>query len=464
MFSAIVTAFTVESYQWLQEDPAQRSANLLAQISLQLSSFSLSPVSVNSTAPPLPPPSPFRPESTDIAINMMWFLSLTLSLLASFFTIAVQQWLRAYMLPRHLSVRESIRLREQRYEALLYCQVPNLISFLPILLQAAVVLFLFGVYFLLRELSHPITTAFAVISGVPFLLYFISLFLPLFWRACPYKSPLIPAIAVIMNWFMFIFTFIFLLIVHPIGGFVAWLQEHQHSAGFRQRTLERLVHSFEGYLARRVRTLIHMAGSTLLTTSADFWPQREVRNLMQDGANVDFAEVDKDSMELAPYYMSFAQLKCLQPCAAELSPEAAIKIVFAWMSIWLGDFGGASFVMEDLWSPIDLNVLYYRVNSDLTLHFRDYLLNALPQDWTAVDWWLDNDTPAALLVLTEMEEALPAQAETRNALTQKLFYAWKALTAEDILYRDRNWAHVPAMCLLQLVLHRDQHTWTERGV
>ncbi|KIP01900.1 hypothetical protein PHLGIDRAFT_96573, partial [Phlebiopsis gigantea 11061_1 CR5-6] len=32
LFSAIVTAFTIESYQWLQDDPAQMSVQLLSQI------------------------------------------------------------------------------------------------------------------------------------------------------------------------------------------------------------------------------------------------------------------------------------------------------------------------------------------------------------------------------------------------------------------------------------------------
>ncbi|PFH46085.1 hypothetical protein AMATHDRAFT_156374 [Amanita thiersii Skay4041] len=39
LFSATVTAFTVESYQWLQEDYTQTSALLLAQISLQVNAI-----------------------------------------------------------------------------------------------------------------------------------------------------------------------------------------------------------------------------------------------------------------------------------------------------------------------------------------------------------------------------------------------------------------------------------------
>ncbi|EJD36891.1 hypothetical protein AURDEDRAFT_22995, partial [Auricularia subglabra TFB-10046 SS5] len=32
LFSAVVTAFSIESYQWLQDDPNAKAAELLAQI------------------------------------------------------------------------------------------------------------------------------------------------------------------------------------------------------------------------------------------------------------------------------------------------------------------------------------------------------------------------------------------------------------------------------------------------
>lgn len=194
-----MTAFTIESYQWLQEDPAETSVQLLAQISLQLSSFTVGQGFVNSTTGTLPPAPPFKPEKNDVTINMLWFLSLTLSLLASFFTLAVQQWLRAYILPKNLAVRDAVRLRQSRHEAFIFWQVPNIIMFLPVVLQGSVILFLVGVCYLLQSLNHPITTAFAVVSGIPFFLYAISLVLPLIWPSCPFKSPLVPATVVVLN-------------------------------------------------------------------------------------------------------------------------------------------------------------------------------------------------------------------------------------------------------------------------
>lgn len=124
---------------------------------------------------------------------MLWVLSLTLSLVAAFFAIAVQQWLRAFPLPRSLSVQDAVRLRHSRFSGLIRWQVPDVITLLPVLLQVAVVFFLVGLYLLLRKINHPISIAYAVISGLPFFLYAITLFLPLIDPSCPFKSPLVPS-------------------------------------------------------------------------------------------------------------------------------------------------------------------------------------------------------------------------------------------------------------------------------
>ncbi|EKM53994.1 uncharacterized protein PHACADRAFT_122677, partial [Phanerochaete carnosa HHB-10118-sp] len=156
LFSTVVTGFTVESFSWLQEDPADTTNRLLLQMSAQMASFSTSPGFINSTAPPAPQnitSTVFQPDSTDVTINMLWFLSLTLSLLAAFFSIAVQQWLRALPLPGHLPVLDSIRLWEYRTDQLVLWQLPNIIILLPVSLQVSVVLFLTGLYQLLRSLN-----------------------------------------------------------------------------------------------------------------------------------------------------------------------------------------------------------------------------------------------------------------------------------------------------------------------
>ncbi|KZV96318.1 hypothetical protein EXIGLDRAFT_643245, partial [Exidia glandulosa HHB12029] len=78
LFSAVVTAFAIESYQWLQDDPADASAELLRQAVVLLSALA------NQTpTSPTTQRGPALPESVVVRINVYWFLSLVLSLSAA---------------------------------------------------------------------------------------------------------------------------------------------------------------------------------------------------------------------------------------------------------------------------------------------------------------------------------------------------------------------------------------------
>ncbi len=209
LLSAVVTAFTVESYQWLRDDPAATSVILLAQISDKMTSFSIAPGFINSTDPN---PRPIDTSSFDIPdavkINMLWILSLTFSLIAAFLALAVQQWLRHIPVPEDMTIRQSARLRQFRQEGLGHWRVPMLVSFLPILVQVAVILFLVGLIYLLRPLNHDIGLAFTVVAGSLLSSFAITAFLPFYYRDCPYKSSFFPTI---------------LSIVQPIAKFIVYI-------------------------------------------------------------------------------------------------------------------------------------------------------------------------------------------------------------------------------------------------
>ena len=92
LFSAVVTAFLIESYSWLQADPGDQSVKLLTQISSQLSSLSMS--AVNASLPEQDDSLlAYHPSHLQVRVNVLWFLSLFISLIAALFAILVQQWL-----------------------------------------------------------------------------------------------------------------------------------------------------------------------------------------------------------------------------------------------------------------------------------------------------------------------------------------------------------------------------------
>ena len=82
LFSAILTAFVVESYTILQPDGTQITNQLLADISIELRG--------GNVTKPTPPVASFTPTTAARWINALFFLSLVLSLTAALFTLLVK--------------------------------------------------------------------------------------------------------------------------------------------------------------------------------------------------------------------------------------------------------------------------------------------------------------------------------------------------------------------------------------
>jgi hypothetical protein len=87
LFSAVLTAFVVESYQLLQPDNESASAQALSAISLQLQALSLGN---GSTALPFISSNEPTPTSA-IVLNTLWFIALTASVVSAFFGILLKQ-------------------------------------------------------------------------------------------------------------------------------------------------------------------------------------------------------------------------------------------------------------------------------------------------------------------------------------------------------------------------------------
>ncbi|ESK94074.1 hypothetical protein Moror_12819 [Moniliophthora roreri MCA 2997] len=200
LFSAVVTAFLIESYQWLSEDPADTTVALLIQLSAQLNA----PQSIPAERPP------FEAGSFSIRVNCLWFLSLILSLTSALFGLLCKQWLREHQRDTQTSTPgEELALRQLRRESFEKWGVSSFLSALPILLEVALLLFFVGVLDLLWNRNRiPFAICFVTVmlsTG----LYFVTTVLPTLtvpgdqggkivnWRfnelsyqfVCPYKLP-----------------------------------------------------------------------------------------------------------------------------------------------------------------------------------------------------------------------------------------------------------------------------------
>ncbi|KZV95931.1 hypothetical protein EXIGLDRAFT_583136, partial [Exidia glandulosa HHB12029] len=84
LFSAVATAFVIESYQFLQLDNAAYAAAAL---------YILVAASNHSTGMTLPPPPDLTYKSSlSRWINGLWFTSILLSLAVAFLSILAKQW------------------------------------------------------------------------------------------------------------------------------------------------------------------------------------------------------------------------------------------------------------------------------------------------------------------------------------------------------------------------------------
>jgi hypothetical protein len=188
LFSATVAAFIIESYQNLSPNSSDTTNALLTQISQQLVDISGTPLkSVAAQSG-----QPFKPTASAIRVNVLWFLSLVLSLTCALSATLMQQWARRY---RELAQRRGAFHRRGRMRAYIFDGVNRFgmaraVATMPTLLHISVFLFFAG----LVDFLFPIykTVAYATLACIMvFALAYANLtVLPNIYPDCPYDTPL----------------------------------------------------------------------------------------------------------------------------------------------------------------------------------------------------------------------------------------------------------------------------------
>ena len=194
MFSAVITAFIIESYKNLQQQPEDLTNQILIQLSAQIASLSLNNNLINSTVPSFTTPTFQKPQYT-ILLNTLWLLSLVISLITASLGILIKQWLHELLSYDTHDPKERLKLRFFREAGLERWKIFALASALPLLLQIALLLFLIGLGFFLHQQDSIVAW---VTTGVmiPWLVTFLlTVSLQLFALQCPYKLPLLKTLS-----------------------------------------------------------------------------------------------------------------------------------------------------------------------------------------------------------------------------------------------------------------------------
>ncbi|KAK0459905.1 hypothetical protein IW261DRAFT_1290017, partial [Armillaria novae-zelandiae] len=152
LFSAVVTTFVAQTSQSLQADYAQVSASLLFEMVLIQRAIANGSSLDNVPVSSLNPFTTFTPATTDVWVNGLWFMSLSLSLATALVAVLVKQWLHHYLaLPLGTS-REHSLVRHYRYVGFQKWHVLVIIGLLPVLMHLALGIFFVGLTIFLAPL------------------------------------------------------------------------------------------------------------------------------------------------------------------------------------------------------------------------------------------------------------------------------------------------------------------------
>ncbi|KAJ6549290.1 hypothetical protein DFH09DRAFT_620184, partial [Mycena vulgaris] len=186
LFSASLVAFLIESYKTLTPNSGDTTVLLLTQISSQLAA------AANGTPFTVVPRPHFTPPTSLLVCNILWFISLGLSLTCALFATLVEQWAREFMHKADMRSAPVIRARvfSYLYYGLKRFKMHTIVGIIPLLLHVSLLFFFAGlVAFLI-----PVNTVITIVTGIILLIvatgYSLLTILPLVYIDCPYRTPL----------------------------------------------------------------------------------------------------------------------------------------------------------------------------------------------------------------------------------------------------------------------------------
>jgi hypothetical protein len=200
LFSAIVTAFLMNSYKSLQPDSGDAMIVLLIQISGQLATVTNGSQPASSIL--ASNPSLFTPKTSALYVNALWFLSLGFSLACALAATLVEQWTQYYSLAiqRRPVAHKRARIRAYLYEGLQTYGMGMIVKGIPTLLHISLFLFCVGLVVFLFPISKPISyLSLGILVGCSGL-YSLATLLPILSGNCPYQTPLSGSLWHILRW------------------------------------------------------------------------------------------------------------------------------------------------------------------------------------------------------------------------------------------------------------------------
>ncbi|KAF7344676.1 hypothetical protein MVEN_01627800 [Mycena venus] len=186
LFSAILTAFIIESYKTLNPDSGRTTVLLLAQILRTLSPDG------NGTSVEVPHLSEFSPPPISVVCNSLWFLSLSLSLSSALVATLIEQWARNFL--QRTEMRSSPVVRARIFSYLYYgmkrFNMHTVVELVPLLLHSSLFLFFSGLVAFLLPINMILAALVGGVLTVVATIYTCLTILPVLYHDCPFWTPM----------------------------------------------------------------------------------------------------------------------------------------------------------------------------------------------------------------------------------------------------------------------------------
>ncbi|CUA73505.1 Protein translocase subunit SecA [Caulobacter crescentus NA1000] [Rhizoctonia solani] len=194
LFTAICTAFVIESSKSLKEDPTETAARRLDQmvgILLVVANVS-DPSQLNPDELRAPiSPDPFQPRPIDLCVNILWFFSLILSAAVSLIAMLAKEWCYLFMSGRIGDPWSQTKRRQQRWEGIEKWRMEQVIMILPSFIHLSFLSFAIGLCIYLADMNLGTAIPAALVTLGSILIYLASTifpFLNLSKTICPYST------------------------------------------------------------------------------------------------------------------------------------------------------------------------------------------------------------------------------------------------------------------------------------
>ncbi|KAF8462183.1 hypothetical protein DFH94DRAFT_858154 [Russula ochroleuca] len=189
LFSAALAALLSISTQGLQQNPQDTSAFYLRNIYHLLANTTSSQPPIYLT--PSDPPN-FSPPKSVVLVNLLWFLSLVMSLTGALLAVFIQQWAQSYLeaTQGRYSPHDRARIRIFHAEGLEKLYLHRVTRAVPILIHVSLFLFFSGLPIFLFSVNRTIFNVVVTWLGLCAAGYACITIMPIFCQNSPYYSPL----------------------------------------------------------------------------------------------------------------------------------------------------------------------------------------------------------------------------------------------------------------------------------